>query len=59
MKDSKYDDGIDPEHKEDAIRKTPGKHPADFGTAAQPAIFAGIRGNARDCGMDFGDEFFA
>jgi len=56
VEDSKHDDGIGPEHKKDTVRKTPGQHPAHFGTATQPPMLAGIRYGAIHGGMNFGDE---
>ncbi len=58
VQDAKYDNGVGPEHEENAIWETPGKHPAHFGTATQSPIFVGIRRSALDRRANFRDEFF-
>jgi len=59
VEDSKYDNGIGPEHEENTVWETPGQHSPHFGAATQSPIFRRIRGGTLDCRVNFGDEFLA
>ena len=55
VKDSKHDDGITPEHEEDAIGETSGQDTTHFGSPAQARILAGIGKGALNRGVNFGE----